>query len=98
MTWAQRIKTAEKKGKFTSKDKKDAANWFTCALGERFGIRELLHEEPVGEKAYGLGFKFSRVVINDEIEKAKKTFERIQELKSIKLQNWNYERRIARAK
>ena len=82
MTWLRKIKTAEKNKGFTLKDKDDASNWCNCAVGEIADIKAPGHHiSDLSVKAVKLGEKFAKYVGNDDVRNAKKTYEKIVELK-----------------
>jgi len=82
VSWEKRIEKAYKRGTFTPKDRYDASEWTTCAVGER-AAHSLFSPWRVICEAPGLrhaGSAFAMHVENDCVEKAAKSYARIQVL------------------
>lgn len=89
-TWKDRIKAAGEKGKFSAADKKKAAAWGTCVVGEKYqGFIERLPESERKKETGGLrlqpehlelGLKFAEAVKADKVGKARDLFKKLDEI------------------
>lgn len=78
--WSKRIEAAEKRGHFTARDKDDASDWPTCAIGELHDWPDDEDFRPDDADEDRLGMEFLRGVELDNIAKAKAVYAKIQVL------------------
>ena len=79
MTWEQRLQRARKAGKFSVHDKKMVGEWPTCAIGERFHLKNrTLVGARVNTLAEQLGLDFMYAVKGDQIYEAVQLYDNIQ--------------------
>lgn len=87
--WADRLALAESRGAFTADDCKRANSWTTCAIGERFNVRrrntvqmqaKVRAQGSDEEAAFRLGMEFMHYVADDNIARARETYDAIQAL------------------
>ncbi len=79
LSWAVRLEQAEKRGKFTQKDKELAGNFMTCAVAERHSYPKNWYDKT--DEEYGLGLDFTSAVSEGgDIPEAKRIYQLIQEL------------------
>jgi hypothetical protein len=92
--WREEIKEAKIKGVFEYTVSESAEDWGCCAVGTKFTIKQRTNLEPehwnykdaqkyLTFQAYLLGTKFSKLVDNDQVDKAEKVFNEIRKLKHI---------------
>ena len=83
LNWEKRIEMAKKNGYFTDDDKNKARDWSTCAVGEQFNVKDFVsipHTRFISE-IEDLGCLFLIYVVDNDITKSEKCFERIKEIK-----------------
>ena len=79
MTWKQRIKRARKAKHFTVEDQWLAADYFSCAVGERLHIPRgvfIEQDQPGHDEA----MQFYDAVRTSQIDEAERIYKRIQKL------------------
>jgi len=87
--WKQSFNLKYKR--FTNDEKKDAYGWSGCAIGCRLEeespeihkMKDKIMNKLLTPKALRLGIKFYDYVRDDNVGKAEKTFNQIQELDNI---------------
>ena len=67
--WSVRIKRAQNRGQFTNKDRNDAGEWYSCAVGERSGGSD---DEPRARVLWLAGVKFSDAVWGGDFKGAER--------------------------
>ena len=68
--WRVRITRARNRGQFTSKDRNDAGEWYSCAVGERSGGEP---NEPQYQGAVNrAGIAFSDAVMDGDFDGAER--------------------------
>ncbi|HEC66181.1 hypothetical protein LCGC14_2382440 [marine sediment metagenome] len=89
--WRGRIERAQKRGKFTDNDRRDAYDWSKCAVGERDCMCEkILQSEPsnfirsdivrngINDKVARLGSRFHTEILNNNFRGALAIIKRIE--------------------
>jgi len=81
--WRDRIKDAERQGRFTCQDKDNAKNWDINAVGERL-LREGYSSKPVsrdiGSELRDMDHQLCDAIKSDDISEAKHVYTEINEL------------------
>ena len=79
MDWDARIKRAKKRGYFTETDRKRAARWTMCAVGEHRGEYERGSlSAPTDKSLTVLGIRFCDEVWRDNVSEARACWKKIQ--------------------
>lgn len=91
MNWKIRIKEAKKRKKFTTLDTDKSSSFSTCAIGEKFKLSRkssgwfYYMENKFGlrftTRTQKLGMDFFKAIVEQNIPRAEKIYNKIQELK-----------------
>lgn len=82
-SWMERINRAELNGAFTTKDKKLAASFQTCAVGERFRLSDYREEDALDFAAkypplFLAGIHFNGAVFCGDFKRVRHWYTEIQ--------------------
>ena len=86
ISWSEKIDEAEKTGRFTTTDQINSESWMRCVFGEKLKLTtypEFSYEAELTPEAYAKGSDFAVQVKNHQIQKAKKTYNEIMNMKTI---------------
>lgn len=80
-SWAVRIERAEKRGKFLTRELVWAADWTSCAVGEKHQFpRKDTYSYKLPSDEEKLGVEFMYAVQSQDISEAKRVYAEIQAL------------------
>ena len=78
LTWAERLTRAEKRGRFLKTDFTQAADWFTCAVGEHQPLFNEYGGCPEDEELRTIGVEFTGTVEENNLPEARRIYDAIQ--------------------